>query len=194
MDSNSIKPSKVFYGVSGVTFLTGIILFVSVLFSGISSSAGKINNRVIVPGKEVIELEEVGKHTIYLEHRSVIDGKVFETNNINGLMGSLRNIETGESINITSASVNSSYSFDGREGKSIFDFVINETGKYELEAWYETGEGERAVLAIGKGFGMELIRTVISGVGILFISFGVSVTIFLVTLFKRKKSKNSFAT
>jgi len=186
-----IKPSKIFYGISGAILIIGIILFVIILISGIFSSVDKISNQVIVPGKKIVELKETGKYSIYFEYRSVIDGKVFETNNISGLMCSLKNTSTGEFIKLDNASVNSNYSVAGREGKSIFQFVINETGKYELKAWYEEGEGEEAVLAIGKGFGMVLVRTILLSIGILFVSFGIAITIFIVTLVKRKKAKST---
>ncbi len=190
METEVIKPSKIFYVVSGVILVIGIILFVIILISGIFSSVDKINNRVIVPGTKMLELKETGKYSIYFEYRSVIDGKVFETNNISGLMCSLRNIETDEFIKLDNPSLDSNYSFSAREGKSIFEFAINETGKYELKAWYKTGEGGEAVLAIGKGFGIELARTIILSIGTLFVSFGVSIAIFIVTLVKRKKAKS----
>ncbi|WP_010246206.1 hypothetical protein [Acetivibrio cellulolyticus] len=190
METEVIKPSKIFYVVSGVILVIGIILFVIILISGIFSSVDKINNQVIVPGTKIIELKETGKYSIYFEYRSVIDGKVFETNNISGLMCSLRNAETEELIKLDNSSVNSNYSVNGREGKRIFEFAINEPGKYELKAWYEEGEGEEAVLAIGKGFGMTLVRTIVVSLGTLFISFGASFAIFIITLVKRKKAKS----
>lgn len=192
METEVIKPSKIFYVVSGVILVIGIILFVIILISGIFSSVNKINNQVIVPGTKTIELKEAGKYSIFFEYRSVIDGKVFETNNISGLMCTLRNTETDEFIKLDNASVNSTYSVNGREGKSLFEFAINETGKYELKAWYETGDGEEAVLAIGKGFGMALVRTIVTSIGTLFVSFGVSFVIFIVTFIKRKKAKSVF--
>lgn len=192
METEVIKPSKIFYVVSGVILVIGIILFVIILISGISSSVDKINNQVIVPGTKTIELKETGKYSIYFEYRSVIDGKVFETNNISGLMCTLRNTETNEFIKLDNASVNSNYSVNGREGKSIFEFAINETGKYELKAWYETGDGQEAVLAIGKGFGIALVRTIVASIGTLFVSFGLSFVIFIVTFVKRKKAKSVF--
>jgi hypothetical protein len=191
MKTEVIKPSKVFYGVSGVVLVIGIILFVIILITGIFSSVDKLNNRVVVPGTKIIDLKETGKYTIFFEYRSVIDGKVFETNEISGLICSLRNTETGQFIKLDNSSVSSNYSVAGREGKSIFEFVINDIGKYELKAWYETGKGEEAVLAIGKGFGTALVRTIALSIGALFVSFGASSAIFILTFIKRKKAKNS---
>lgn len=191
MKTEIIKPSKIFYGISGVILVIGIILFVIILVSGIISSVDKLNNQVIVPGTKIIELNETGKYNIFFEYRSVIDGKVFDTNNINGLICSLRNTKTDEFIKLDNSSVKSNYSVNGRAGKSIFEFAINETGKYELKAWYETGDGEDAVLVIGKGFGKELILTIMLSIGILFASLGLAIPVFIVTLIKRKKAKSN---
>jgi len=189
METEVIKPSKIFYFVSFGIFLLGIVLFVVILVKGIYSSVAGIDKQVIVPGTSVIELKETGKYIIYSEYRSVIDGKVFETDNINGLMCSLKKIDTGEFIELEEPSMNSTYSVGGREGKSIFGFNINETGKYELKAWYETDNYKESVLAIGKGFGKELIRTILLSIAIMFISLGTSITIFVTTLIKRRRAK-----
>lgn len=189
MESKVVKPSRKRYVLSGLIFVAGIILFVITLAIGISSSINRVNTRVVVPGEKTIELGEAGGYNIYFEYRSVIDGRLFESNNINGLICSLKNIETGEIIKLNNATVNSNYSIQGREGKSIFSFVINETGKYELKAWYEAGEGEEAVLAIGKGFGKSLARNIFISIGALFLSFTLSLAIFLNTLLKRMKAK-----
>lgn len=50
MKKEVIKPSKIFYGVSGVILVIGVILFVIILISGIFASVDTINNRFIVLG------------------------------------------------------------------------------------------------------------------------------------------------
>lgn len=75
-----------------------------------------------------------------------------ETNSIIGLLCTLQNTQTGEFIELNNSSVNSNYSVGEREGKSIFDFIVDEPGRYELNAWYESDKGEEAVLAVGKGY------------------------------------------
>lgn len=186
METEVVRPSKWLYIVSLSIFVIGIVLFCNVLITGIKSSVNTINNQVIVPGTNTVELKEPGKYTIFFEYRSVIDGRVFESESINGLMCTLKKIDSGEFIELKNSSVNSTYSVNGREGKSIFSFNIDEAGNYELDAWYETGNGSESVLVIGKGFGTEIIRTIILCVVILFASIGTSITIFIVTYRKRK--------
>ena len=191
MNTDVIKPGKGVYLVSGAVFVIGIILFVVLLLTGITSTVSRLDNRIVVPGTQTIELKETGKYSIYFEYRSVLDGKVYETESIVGLMCSLKNTETGESINLSNSIVNSNYSISGRQGKSIFDFDIDKPGKYEFKAWYKSERGEEAVLAIGKGFSGSLFRTILLSIGVLIISLGASVTIFVVTLVRRNRAKKS---
>lgn len=189
MREDVVKPSKVLYVISGLILLCGVSFFVYLLITGISSSIGNINIQVVVPGTEIIEIKETGKYTIFYEHSSVIDGKVYKTNSINGLICSLKNVETGELIKLNSSLANSSYALAGREGKGIFSFDINKTGEYEFKGWYESGNGEEVVLAIGKGFAGSLVRTILLSIVTLLITIGMSVIIFIYTLTRRKRNK-----
>jgi hypothetical protein len=181
-----VKPSKIFYGVSVFAFIAGVVLFFVVLLFGILSSFNNVGHQVVVPGSGIIELDEAGNYNIFHEYRSIVDGKVYSSNSINGLVYALRNVKTGEFITLTNPESNMNYSINGREGRSIFEFNIDEPGRYEFEAWYETENGEEAVLAIGKGFGANLFVTIILCFGILFGSIVISILIFLITFFKRR--------
>lgn len=187
MNSEAIKPGKKLYVISAVIFTVGIVAFLVVLITGIFSSINSMNSRFVVPGTRVIDLKETGQYNIYFEYRSTIDGRVFNTRSIEGLMCSMKNTETGEAAEIKNPSMNASYSFPGREGRSIFGFSIDKAGKYEMKTWYESGSGQEAVLAIGKGFGSKLVTTVLTSIGILFVSMGLAIGIFLYTLIKRKR-------
>ena len=190
MNKEIIKPSKLFYGIAGGIFVIGIVLFVIVLVKGITSSVDRLNMRVLVPGTENLELDEKGNYTIYFEYRSVVDGKVVETRDINGLKCSLMNTDTAEYIELESTSSSSNYSVGGRKGYSVFEFSIDQPGEYELKAVYDTGKGEEAVLVIGKGFGSTLIKSILLCFVVLFVTLGTSISIFCFTLIKRRKAKD----
>lgn len=185
---DNIRPSKLLYVVSIITFVIGIILFVVVLVTGITSSINSIDIQVVVPGTNTIELKESGNYNIYFEHKSTVAGKVFDTSNINGLVCKLKNTETGEYVKLENAST-SRYSINGREGQGLFKFTIDKSGLYEIDASYENGEGEQAVLAIGKGFGGNLARTIVLCFVILLGSISASIIIFVHTFNKRRKQK-----
>ena len=186
MNKDSNRPSKLLYAISGVILIIGIISFVVVLVTGILSSVNSIDNQVVVPGKRTIELKEPGDYNIYFEYKSVIDGRVFETSTINGLVCKLKNTETGEYIKLKNSTSNSRYSVNGREGKSLFSFTIDNAGTYEIDASYESGDGEEAVLAISKGFGMKLLSSIFICFAILFVTIAGAVILFVYT-YKRRK-------
>lgn len=189
MKTKVSKPSRKLYFVSLGLLLLGMVLFFIVLMQGIYSTINVLDTRIIVPGTSIIELRETGKYSVFWEYESVIDGKVFQTDSINGLKCTLMKVNTGELITLENPSVNSSYSVEGREGKNIYEFNISEAGKYELKAWYENGKSEETVLAIGKGFGMTIVRTVLISTIILFVTLGTSISIFIIT-FRRRKAES----
>lgn len=191
MNTGEVKPSKFFYGIAGGVLVVGIVLFVIILVKGITSSVDRLNMRVLVPCSELLELNEKGDYTIYFEYRSVVDGKMVETRDINGLKCSLMNTNTAEYIELKSTSNSSNYSLGGRKGYSVFEFSIDQPGEYEFEAIYENRDGEEAVLAIGKGFGSALIKTILLCIATLFVSLGTSISIFCITLAKRRKAKDN---
>ncbi len=186
MNKDGSIPSKLLYAVSGVIFIIGIVLFVVVLVTGTLSSVNSLDNQVLVPGTRTIELKEPGDYNIYFEYKSVVDGRVFETSTINGLVCKLKNTESGEYIKLENSIANSRYSVNGREGQSLFSFTIDKAGTYEIDASYESGEGEEAVLAIGKGFGMKLLSTIFICFAILFVTIAGAVILFVYTYKKRK--------
>jgi len=189
MGIGSVKPSRILYVVSAFIFLCGIILFAYLLTTGINSSISSINTKVIVPGTETIEFVETGKYTIYLEQSSDLGGKIYETNDINGLKLSLRNIETGEEVKLINTVFESSYNLGSRKGKSIFNFEVEKTGKYEIKGWYESDKDEKVVIAIGKGFIASLVRTILLCILTFFASTGVSAIIFIYTFNKRRRNR-----
>ncbi len=194
MEERIIKPSKGLYALPPVIILIGIISFMVLLTTGLNSSMSKINNQVVVPGTEIINLNEAGKYSIYLEHRSIVDGEVYETKDISGLVCKLTDMKTGEVIQLGNSTVNSNYSLSGREGRSLFDFTIDEPGEYEITGLYESGAGEEVVLAFGKGFAGSLTKTILSSIGMLFASFGLAIGVFIYVFTKRRKQKNMLAT
>ena len=185
LNKNSNAPSKLMYVISGLIFIIGIISFVIVLVTGMSSSVNRFGNQVVVPGTKIIQLEDPGDYEIYFEYRSIVDGRVFETININGLVCKLKNIDSGEYIRLENSKINSNYSVNGREGRSLFSFSVDKAGTYEIDASYESGEGEEAVLVIGKGLGMKLLSTIFKCFAILFVTIAGAVILFVYTYKKR---------
>lgn len=171
-----------------IILVFSIATFVLYLITGISSITSSIDNRVIVPGERAFYLKESGTYTVFYENRSVLNGVVIVSNAIDGLVCSLQNDDTGETIALKNATVSSHYSFGNREGSALFEFDIKTPGYYKLSGLYPSGDGEKAVLAISKGFFSAILRLVFLGIGILFIGCGLSLAAFLYALHRRRKA------
>jgi hypothetical protein len=112
----------------------------------------------VVPGTTDIELSEPGRYTIFYEHRSVVDGRVFDTpETLPGLEIRLVSKETGVPVTLMAPGSDASYSIRGRSGRSVLSFRIDTPGTYTLTGEYAPGtQGPDAVVAVGKGFGRSL--------------------------------------
>jgi hypothetical protein len=185
-----VGPGRWYYGLAAAVFVAGCVYFGVYLWQNISR-IGENLTQVVVPGKSQLTLSKPGKYTIFYEHRSVVDNKVYSTSrDLSGLECSLVSMSTGAEIALSPATMNSSYSMGSRSGVSVLDFQIESAGTYELSAQYSGGqEGPEVVLAVGEGFTEDIFKTVFGGLGILFGSIGLAVAIVVITLIKRDRAK-----
>jgi hypothetical protein len=145
--------------------------------------------RIVVPGTSVLTLSQPGAYTIYHEPESVIDGKIYASENVNGLRVAVAE-DGGEQVTVTSPGMHSTYSIGGHHGVSVLAFEITKPGRYRLTAAYPGGRSEPvAVLAVGQGFVGRLVMTILGAVGSGLIGFFAALTIALVTFFQRRKMR-----
>jgi len=190
MNDQEIHPSRGYYALAGLVFIAGIGLFAGLLYKNLSGLGAELQ-QVVVPGKTDLALAKVGTYTIFYESRSVVGNKVYDTEkSLSGLECTLVSKQTGSPVPLSRTSMNSTYTFGGREGTSLLDFQISQPGTYELAAGYGPGrEGPEVVLAIGQDFTTRMFVTIFGSLAALFGSFGIALAIFLVTLVKRSKAK-----
>ena len=148
------------------------------------------SQRFVVPGTSDVTLSEAGKYVIYYEYNSVVDGRVYMTDgNLSGLSCTLKDKSSGQNIEIVTPSINSNYSFGGHAGVSVLEFTVPKAGTYELNAQYGEGEpGQEVVLAINKELVGKTAFTIIGGIVVFLITLALSITIFVVTIVKRRKA------
>jgi len=133
----------------------GVALFLIVRLSGVAE--GMIH--VLVPGTIELRLKESGRYTIFHEYRSTFEGRIYNVDRLAGLQISLRS-RAGATVPLTQSSA-TSYTVDGRSGRSLYQFEIAEPGAYELVALYSDGRREpQTVLAIDRGFVGGLLTTI----------------------------------
>ena len=190
MDEPQITPSRWYYALAGIIFVAGWILFAALLYKNLSGMGARLQ-QVVAPGQAELTLREPGHYTIFYEYHSVIGDKVYSTGEgISGLECALVAKAKPQKIALSPSTMNSTYQFGGRSGRSLFEFVIDEPGVYVLSADYGEGRpGPQVVLAVGKDFTAGLITTIFGAIALVFGSIAIAVAIAVVTLVKRSKSK-----
>lgn len=195
MATDAIKPSRGYYGLAGAILIAGIALFVVLLWKGISSIPSRLQ-QVTAPGSAELTLTKPGDYTIFYEYQSVIGNRVYSTGeHVPGLECALILKSSGSPVSVGRSTVDSSYSFGGRAGKSVFGFHIDQPGVYEIHSNYAEGqEGEEIVLAVGQGVGTAIVTAVLGGLAALFGSIALSILIAVVTAVKRHNAAKRLST
>jgi hypothetical protein len=185
-----MKPSRWYYVLAILVFIVGVVSFVLFLYKNLNSLSNSLT-QVVMPGKWDITLPMTGKYTIFHEYRSVVGNRVFYTEkSVSDLQCILTSKVTGSQVMLFRSSADSSYSFGGRRGVSVFEFNIEHPGTYEFSAQYPEGkEGPEVILAIGQGFMNKLFGMIAVGLAILFGSGTIGTVIAVVTFIKRQKAK-----
>lgn len=181
-------PGRIWYWVAGAVFLAGMAgaaLFLVPKLSGI----GDRFTRVVVPGSAELALAEPGWYTIFHEARSVVDGTLYQVEDISGLSVSVAALPGLQPVALSEPATSGSYDIGGHAGVSVLAFEVEHPGRFRLTAAYADGRAEpRTVLAVGQGFVGELLRAIFGTVGIGFASIGAAVAIWVVTLLKRRNA------
>ena len=190
LESQNAGPSRWYYGLAVVVMFAGMGLFVGTIWMGLSSATSKLQ-QIAAPGQSEVELRERGEYTVFYEFKSVMDKRVYSSNeSVPGLECSLVSKSTGAEVELKPAKVNSNYAIGGRAGRSVFDFHIDQPGTYVFKSSYPPGrEGDDVVLAIGNGFTGGIFKTVVGGIAVMFASIVLSLLIAVITALKRIRAR-----
>jgi membrane associated rhomboid family serine protease len=141
----------------------------------------------------MLTLSEPGSYTIYHEPESVIDGKLYASQNIDGLRVAVAE-EGGEQVAVTTPTMTARYSIGGRSGVSVLAFEIARPGRSRLIAAYSGGRTEpAAVLTVGHGFFVKLLATILGAISAAAAGFVGGLVIALVTYFQRRRMRRAAA-
>jgi len=186
MDDFKQKPSGCFYGLGCLVGILGVIGFAAILVYGLSGLTNKLQ-QVVMPGTHEIKLDEAGTYTVFHEHKSVVDNKVYAgPASISGLQCAIKS-KGGDEIPVTGSSMSSNYTVGSRSGYSIYEFTIQTPGTYTLTASYADGREEpKVVLAIGASFMKSLLFSIFGCIGALLFGSVLSIVIIVVTYIKRR--------
>lgn len=156
-----IRPSLWYISIGAVLFFLGIGLFVYFLFSGIVHITDSLT-QIVVPGRAELTLTTPGTYTVFLEEQSVVNGRIYSSKEaVNGLQCSVVSLPGKQKIVLRRPTTSTTYAVGGRNGRSVLEFQVLETGQYEFACDYpDETKGPEAVVAVGKGVSARILRTI----------------------------------
>ena len=165
----STKPSWWYALIGLAIMLSGGVLFVYFLWSGLSHLTDSLT-QVVVPGQANLALTTPGTYVVFLEEQSVVNGQIYSTSeSVAGLACAVKSEASDQTIPIRKAKVSMTYSMGGRSGRSVLEFDVTRAGSYLFSCDYPPdSKGPQVVVAVGAGFGQRLTFTVISSLASLF--------------------------
>lgn len=184
MTQKWVKPSRWYYGLAGLVLAIGLVLY-AILVANLMGSL----ERVVVPGQHELNLSEPGGYTIFHEYQSSVAGQRYSTepDTSSNLDYSLTAEATGETVPLSQATIESTYSFRRRAGTSVFTFTIDTPGTYILSAEYPaSAAGSETVLSIGSGYIRQFFMTLIGALAIQYVTVLSSIVILVSTFVRRR--------
>ena len=179
--------SRLWYLLAGVIALAGLAAAALYVVPRIDTvDQGAI--RTVMPGSAVLALDTPGSYTIFHERRSVVDGRYYASDSVDGLKVTLAD-PRGTPVALVEPRMSSTYQMGNREGRAILAFDIVEPGRYRLSASLASGAAEpKVVLAVSQGLVGGIIRLVFATLGIAFGSLGVAGLLVAVVAWRRSKA------
>lgn len=190
IDEKVIRPSWWYclwiLPVAGV----GFSLFAYFLWTGIRAATGSLT-QIVVPGEKDLNLAEPGEYTIFLEEQSVVDGRFYSAKGaINGLKCTVASKPDNEELPLRNPASSVTYTLSNRSGRSILQFDVPSAGLYKIGCAYpENVSDPQTVIAVGTGVDTKIFNTLLRSLAAFFLTFAVSLTIFLVIVARRDRCR-----
>jgi len=185
--------SRLWYVVACVIALAGLVaaaLYVVPRIGTVDQGA----MRLVMPGSAVLALDTPGSYTIFHERRSVVDGRYYASDSVDGLKVTLAD-PRGAPVALAEPTMSTSYQMGNREGRAMLAFEVAEPGRYRLTASLASGAAEpKVVLAVSQGLVGGIIQLVFKTLGIVFGSLGIAGLIVAIVAVRRSKMAATPAT
>jgi hypothetical protein len=183
-------PSRWWYLVAVGVGLAASALMVLLLFSQLNSLEKSLT-QLVVPGDVELSLAEPGTYTIFLEEKSSIDGRIYNSSgdSISDLQVTVYS-GTGQSLQLRGPSISSNYELQGRSGTAVLEFDVNEPGQYRLTGTYSDARTKpEVVLAVGAGHMGMLLTGVVGGLAVMFGGIAVAIAIIVTVFIRRRRAR-----
>jgi hypothetical protein len=185
-------PGRRWYALAVLIAIAGWVGMAVLLVSRLSGSAdGMI--RVVVPGEIELRLNDPGNYTIFHEHSSTFEGRVYNVENLPPLEITIRSRASGAVIPLKDATA-MRYTVGPRSGRSLYQFEVPSDGAYQLIARYAGGQRQpETVLSIDRGFVGNLLLTILGALALAFGGMLLGVAMFVVVFRRRRQALRAAA-
>ena len=181
--------SRLWFVVAGALAMAGLVaaaLYLAPRMAAIDQ--GTV--RVVVPGSDVVALDKAGHYAIFHEPRSLVDGRYYASDSVDGLRVTLVAEASGAPIALTEPKVSSSYQLSSHVGVSFLDFDIAQPGRYRLSAALANGAAEpKLVLAISQGLIGGVFQLVFRAFGMVSIGLVPAAILMVIVVLRRDKDR-----
>lgn len=179
-------PGRGFYFVALLPMILGFAAMGIILATQLPKMKDGLQ-QIVVPGARELPLEP-GGYTIFLETRSVVDGRAYAVDEVSGLQVRVEDADHTP-VALSDPAASSTYSLGGRQGHSIRAFRIDRAGTYRIGADYDESGGPQAVIAVGQGFVGRLLVSIFSSLGAVFAGLALTVGLLIWIYISRHRAR-----
>jgi hypothetical protein len=177
------RPSAIWYAIGALIIIGGMVGAIVGAVHDVSGLESKFT-RFAVPGSVDLRIAQPGPYVLYYEHRSVVDGEIFQTPAVTDIKCTVTS-RGGESVAINPTVFTTSYAFGGREGTALAEFSVPTAGTYVITCAYPSGKGTRIALAIAPSVGGEALASLFKWAALALGSLGLGLVVLIVTVVRR---------
>jgi hypothetical protein len=177
------RPAAIWYAIGALIIITGMVAALVGALHDVSGLDSKFT-RFAMPGSVDLHIVEPGQYVIYYEHRSVVDGEIFQTPSVTDIKCSVTN-RSGEAVAINPTAYTATYTLGGREGTTLAEFSVPSPGTYVISCAYPSGKGTRVALAVAPSIAGDTLAKMFKWVALALGSLGVGLVVLIVTVVRR---------
>jgi hypothetical protein len=177
------RPSAIWYAIGALIIIVGMVGAVLGAVRVVSGLDAKFM-RFAMPGSADLHIMQPGPYVLYYEHRSVVDGEIFQTPEVTDIKCTVTS-RAGESVPLNPTVFTTSYALGGREGTALAEFTVPTSGTYTITCAYPGGKGNRIALAIAPSVGGETLASLFKWAALALGSLGLGLAVLIFTLVRR---------
>jgi hypothetical protein len=176
------KQSSLWYAIGALIIIGGMVAAIAGAIHDVSWLESKFT-RFAMPGSVDLHIAQPGPYVIYYEHRSVVDGEIFQTPEVTDIKCAVTS-PNGDAVPINPTGFTATYSLSGREGATLAEFAAPSAGTYAIKCAYPSGKGTRIALAVAP-LGGATVSSLLMWAALALGSLGLGLAVLIATIVRR---------